>query len=69
MEPLLPVTCVEGSLSEPVFPRAIKRVQRLLPQTRVADIDGGAHMLHRDRPEEWARVVLEAAAPRQIALP
>ena len=62
-----PVTCVQGSLSEPVFPRAIKRVQRLLPQTRVADIDGGAHMLHRDRPEEWARAVLEAAAPAVAA--
>ncbi len=57
-----PLTCIEGSLSDPVFPRAIKRVQRLLPQTRVAGIDGGAHMLHRDRPQEWARAVLEAAA-------
>jgi pimeloyl-ACP methyl ester carboxylesterase len=63
-----PVTCVQGSLSEPVFPRAIERVQRLLPQTRVAGIDGGAHMLHRDQPEEWARAVLEAAAPA-VAVP
>ena len=58
-----PVTCVQGSLSEPVFPRAIKRVQRLLPQTRVVEIEGGAHMLHRDRAEEWVRTVLEAARP------
>ncbi len=58
-----PVTCVQGTLSEPVFPRSIKKVERLLPRTRVAHIDGGAHMLHRDRPEEWTRAVLEAAAP------
>ena len=62
-----PVTCVQGSLSEPVFPRAVERVRRLLPQTRVATIDGGAHMLHRDRPEEWVRAVLEAAAPAVAA--
>ncbi len=62
-----PVTCVEGSLSEPVFPRAIQRLQRLLPQIRVAGIEGGAHMLHRDQPEEWARAVLEATAPAVAA--
>jgi pimeloyl-ACP methyl ester carboxylesterase len=64
-----PVTCVRGSLSEPVFPRAIERVQRLLPQTRVARIDGGAHMLHRDRPDEWVRAVLEAAAAPVVLTP
>ena len=58
-----PVTCVQGSLSEPVFPRAINRLQRLLPQTRIVEIQGGAHMLHRDQPEEWVRAVLEAGAP------
>lgn len=58
-----PVTCLQGSLSDPVFPRAVRRLQRRLPQTRVVDIDGGAHMLHRDQPDEWVRVVLEAARP------
>jgi pimeloyl-ACP methyl ester carboxylesterase len=62
-----PVTCVQGSLSEPVFGRAIERVQRLLPQTRVAGVDGGAHMLHRDRPEEWVQAVLDAAAHAAVA--
>ncbi len=56
-----PVTCLQGSLSDPVFPRAIRRLQRRLPQTKVVHIDGGAHMLHRDRPDEWVRAVLDAA--------
>jgi pimeloyl-ACP methyl ester carboxylesterase len=64
-----PVTCIQGSLSEPAFPRAIERVRRLLPQTQVASIDGGAHMLHRDRPEEWVRAVLEATAAPATAAP
>ncbi|MEA2349031.1 MAG: hypothetical protein QOG62_2818 [Thermoleophilaceae bacterium] len=58
-----PVTCLQGSLSDPVFPRAVRRLKRRLPQTRVVEIEGGAHMLHRDQPDEWARVVLEAAEP------
>lgn len=58
-----PVTCLQGSLSEPVFPRALRRLQRRLPQTKVVEIEGGAHMLHRDRPDEWVRAVLDAAHP------
>ena len=56
-----PVTCVQGSLSDPVFPRAVRRLRRRLPQTTVVEIEGGAHMLHRDRPDEWVRAVLDAA--------
>lgn len=56
-----PVTCVQGSLSDPVFPRAIRRLRRHLPQIKVVEIEGGAHMLHRDRPHEWVRAVLDAA--------
>ena len=56
-----PVTCLQGSLSDPVFPRAIRRLQRRLPQTKVVHIEGGAHMLHRDRPDEWVQAVLDAA--------
>jgi pimeloyl-ACP methyl ester carboxylesterase len=56
-----PVTCLQGSLSDPVFPRAVRRVRRRLPQTMVVEIEGGAHMLHRDRPDEWVRAVLDAA--------
>jgi pimeloyl-ACP methyl ester carboxylesterase len=55
-----PVTCLQGSLSDPVFPRAVTRLRRRLPQTKVVEIEGGAHMLHRDRPEEWVRAVLDA---------
>jgi len=56
-----PVTFLQGSLSDPVFPRAIRRLRRRLPQAKVVHIDGGAHMLHRDRPDEWVRAVLDAA--------
>jgi pimeloyl-ACP methyl ester carboxylesterase len=56
-----PVTCLQGSLSDPVFPRAVRRLRRRLPQTTVVQIEGGAHMLHRDRPNEWVRAVLDAA--------
>ena len=58
-----PVTCLQGSLSDPVFPRAVKRLRRRLPQTKIVEIEGGAHMLHRDRPDEWVRAVLDAARP------
>jgi pimeloyl-ACP methyl ester carboxylesterase len=58
-----PVTCLQGSLSDPVFPRAVRRLRRRLPQTKVVEIEGGAHMLHRDRPDEWVRAVLDAAQP------
>jgi pimeloyl-ACP methyl ester carboxylesterase len=62
-----PVTCLQGSLSDPVFPRAVRRLRRRLPQTDVVEIDGGAHMLHRDRPDEWVRAVLDAAQPAAAA--
>ena len=58
-----PVTCLQGSLSDPVFPRAVSRLQSRLPQTRVVEIEGGAHMLHRDQPDKWVRAVLDAAQP------
>lgn len=58
-----PVTCLQGSLSDPVFPRAIRRLRRRVPQTQVVEIEGGAHMLHRDRPDAWVRAVLNAAQP------
>jgi pimeloyl-ACP methyl ester carboxylesterase len=58
-----PVTCLQGSLSDPVFPRAVRRLRRRLPQTKVVEIEGGAHMLHRDRPDEWVRAVLDATRP------
>jgi pimeloyl-ACP methyl ester carboxylesterase len=58
-----PVTCLQGSLSDPVFPRAVRRLRRRLPQSKVVEIEGGAHMLHRDRPDEWVRAVLDAAQP------
>lgn len=58
-----PVTCLQGSLSDPVFPRAVSRLRSRLPQTRVVEIEGGAHMLHRDQPDEWVRAVLDAAQP------
>jgi pimeloyl-ACP methyl ester carboxylesterase len=56
-----PVTCLQGSLSEPVFARAIRRLRRRVPHANVVEIEGGAHMLHRDRPDEWVRAVLDAA--------
>jgi pimeloyl-ACP methyl ester carboxylesterase len=56
-----PVTCLQGSLSDPVFPRAIRRLRRRVPHADVVEIEGGAHMLHRDRPDEWVRAVLDAA--------
>ena len=58
-----PVSCLQGSLSDPVFPRAIRRLRRRLPQTTVVELEGGAHMLHRDRPDAWVRAVLDAAQP------
>jgi pimeloyl-ACP methyl ester carboxylesterase len=56
-----PVTCLQGSLSDPVFPRAVRRLRRRLTQIDVVEIEGGAHMLHRDRPDEWVGAVLDAA--------
>jgi pimeloyl-ACP methyl ester carboxylesterase len=41
----------------------VRRLRRRLPQTKIVEIEGGAHMLHRDRPDEWVRAVLEATQP------
>jgi len=52
-----PVTWLEGTLSQPTFHDARKRVCRLIPHTRLVIIEGASHAIHFDRPIEFAQAV------------
>ena len=57
----VPLTCVVGELSDPVYHRATAYIRRLAPRTSVKHIDGAGHGLHLERPAEFAAAVKEAA--------
>jgi pimeloyl-ACP methyl ester carboxylesterase len=57
-----PVTLMQGSLSDPTFAKVNRYLRRRLPRARLVEIEGSAHALHFDRPEQFRDVVLEAAA-------
>lgn len=62
-----PVTVIEGSLSDPVFPQADAFVASLLPQSRLITLPGAAHFLHIDQPALFVEAVVGARdeAPAQ----
>ncbi len=58
-----PVTLLQGSRSEQTFAKVNRYLKRRMPAARVVEIEGTAHAIHFDRPEEFRRAVLDAAAP------
>ena len=58
-----PVTLLQGSRSEQTFAKINRYLKRRLPGARLVEIEGTAHAVHFDRPEEFRRAVLDAAAP------
>jgi len=57
-----PVTLLQGGLSEPTFAKVNRYLKRRMPTARLVEIEGAAHAVHFDRPEEFRDAVLAAAA-------
>jgi pimeloyl-ACP methyl ester carboxylesterase len=57
-----PVTLLQGSLSEPTFAKVNRYLKRRLPRAGLVEIEGTAHAVHFDRPEEFCEAVTAAAA-------
>jgi pimeloyl-ACP methyl ester carboxylesterase len=57
-----PVTLLGGSCSEGTFAKINRYLQRRMPSARLVEIEGAAHAVHFDRPEEFRDAVLAAAA-------
>jgi pimeloyl-ACP methyl ester carboxylesterase len=56
-----PVTILQGGLSEPTFAKVNRYLLRRMPAAKLVVIEGTAHAVHFDRPEEFRQAVLEAA--------
>jgi pimeloyl-ACP methyl ester carboxylesterase len=56
-----PVTLLGGSHSEGTFAKINRYLKRRLPQARLVEIEGTAHAIHFDRPEDFRDAVLAAA--------
>ncbi len=59
-----PVTLLGGSRSEGTFTKINRYLQRRMPAARLVEIEGTAHAVHFDRPEEFRDAVLEAAGSK-----
>jgi 3-oxoadipate enol-lactonase len=57
-----PVTLVLGGLSEPTFAKVGRYLKRRIPQATVVEIEGAAHAVHFDRPEQFCEAVCAAVA-------
>jgi pimeloyl-ACP methyl ester carboxylesterase len=57
-----PVTLLQGGLSERTFAKVNRYLRKRLPEARLVEIEGTAHAVHFDRPEEFRDAVLAAAA-------
>ena len=57
-----PVTCVEGTVSDPAFHKADRQLLKLLPATKLVEVEGASHAIHFDRPDEFAAAVAESVA-------
>jgi pimeloyl-ACP methyl ester carboxylesterase len=57
-----PVTLLQGGLSEPTFAKVNRYLKRRMPTAEVVEIEGTAHAVHFDRPEEFRDAVVAAAA-------
>jgi len=55
-----PVTCLVGELTPEVLLGGTERLVRLLPQARVMQIAGAAHVMHIDQPERFVEAVESA---------
>jgi pimeloyl-ACP methyl ester carboxylesterase len=53
----VPVTVIQGELSDPALRNAAQRVARLLPQCQVVHVPNAGHAVHFDQPEAFVRVV------------
>jgi pimeloyl-ACP methyl ester carboxylesterase len=58
-----PVTLLQGSLSQSIFPKVNRYLRRRLPRAELVEIQGAAHAVHFDRPAEF-RDAVAAAVPR-----
>lgn len=56
-----PVTLMQGGASEPTFAKVDRYLRRHMPAAKLVEIDGAAHAIHFDRPEEFRQAVIEAA--------
>ncbi len=56
-----PVTLLQGSAAEPTFHKVNRYLGRRLPDARLVEIEGAAHAIHFDRPDEFRAAVIEAA--------
>jgi pimeloyl-ACP methyl ester carboxylesterase len=57
-----PVTLLQGTRSDATFHKVNRYLRRRLPQACLVEIDGAAHAIHFDRPEEFRAAVVEAAS-------
>ena len=56
------MTLLQGGRSEPTFAKVNRYLKRRLAKARLVEIEGTAHAVHFDRPEEFRDAVLAAAA-------
>lgn len=63
-----PVTCLTGSLSDPVFPAATRRITTLLPHASTVTVAGAGHALHFDRPDALVDAVQSATVRHREGL-
>jgi pimeloyl-ACP methyl ester carboxylesterase len=52
-----PVTCVQAELSAPEFKKAIERVAKMIPRTKIQRISGASHAIHFDCPNEFVNTI------------
>jgi 3-oxoadipate enol-lactonase len=61
-----PVTLLQGTLSQSIFPKVVRRLSRVIPGAELVEIEGTAHAVHFDRPEQFRAAVLGAAARSSV---
>ena len=55
----VPTLLVVGSESPGIFREVASRLDELLPESRMVEIEGASHLVHEDRPAEFEARVLE----------
>jgi pimeloyl-ACP methyl ester carboxylesterase len=60
-----PVTCLVGDLTPKAIVKATSRIDQMLPQATVKEINGAAHAIHFDRPAEFVEAVRDGADPER----
>lgn len=65
----IPLTLVVGARDRMILPGEAARVQRLLPSAEVVQFPDQGHLLHEERPDFIADLIVSRARSRGVLIP